>query len=107
MIPDDEQARFAPQLARLQRARNSMLVCFFTLPLYVAGLLMLLNNGRTITLFMVSYMVVYAVFAVNMVVRPCPRCGEQFFVRRFFLNPLARRCMHCRLALPARHREKF
>lgn len=94
-------------LHRIARARSYMLVCFLTLPLYVAGLLLLLNGGRGISTLMFAYMGVYTVFAVNMAVRRCPRCHRQFFVRHVFLNLFARHCAHCGLQAQTRHREKF
>ncbi len=96
---DAEQERQLEQkLHRVDRSRSRMLVCFYTLPLYVVALILLLNEGRSVTGFMVVYMAVYAVFAVDMVVRKCPRCDEQFFVKVLFLNFLTRRCVHCGLS---------
>jgi predicted RNA-binding Zn-ribbon protein involved in translation (DUF1610 family) len=28
---------------------------------------------------------------------PCPRCGNPFFMRLFWTNAFARKCVHCRL----------
>ena len=100
---DHEQSAQAQRLLqqklhRVNRSRSRMLVCFYTLPLYVIALVLLLNEGRSVTTFMFVYMAVYAVFAVDMVIRECPRCGEQFFVRGFLLNFFARRCVHCGLS---------
>ncbi|MEX0618091.1 MAG: hypothetical protein WDZ76_02840 [Pseudohongiellaceae bacterium] len=93
--PDSQIVRLA--LRRIARARSRMMVCFLTLPLYVYALVALLNNGRDITPFMFAYMGIYALFAVNMVIRRCPNCHEQFFVKHYFLNPFRRRCSHCHL----------
>ena len=82
-------------LHKIDRARSRLLVCFYTLPLYIIALLVLLNQGRRITLIMFVYMSVYAVFAIDMVVKQCPVCREQFFVKRFFLNFFTRKCVHC------------
>ena len=94
-------------LRGIARARSYLLVCFYTLPLYIGALLLLLNNGRSITGFMFVYMAVYAVFAVNMAVRRCPRCYQQFFVRHIFLNMVTKRCTHCNQPLQSGHLEKF
>ena len=106
MNQEQEALKMLIALRRLRRARSQLMVCFLTLPLYVASLVLLLNNGRSIVYFMLFYMAVYAVFSINMVVRPCPRCRQQFFVRNFFLNPFTRKCMHCGESLQ-QHREKF
>lgn len=92
------QQRMAQSLRRIHRSRSRLMVCFYTLPLYVMALIMLLNEGRGVTLLMFVYMGVYAVFAVDMVLRECPRCGKQFFVNVLFLNFFARRCVHCGLS---------
>lgn len=104
-----EEKEFAERaaLARLARARGYLLVCFYTLPLYVAGLVILLNNRRDITPFMLLYMALYALFAVNLVVRRCPKCRQQFFVRSLFLNPFTRKCLHCGTHLPRVASRKF
>ena len=94
-------------LRQIARARSYLLVCFYTLPLYIAGLIMLLNDGRSITALMYVYMLVYAVFAINMALRRCPRCQEQFFVRHVFLNVVTRKCTHCGQSLRPVHHEKF
>ncbi len=82
------------------------MVCFYTLPLYIVALFLLLNEGRGVTAFMFVYMAVYALFAIDMVVKVCPRCGEQFFVKAFLLNFFARKCAHCGLSCHPRHDRK-
>jgi hypothetical protein len=74
------------------------MVCFYTLPLYIVALFLLLNEGRGVTAFMFVYMAVYALFAVDMVLKVCPRCNRQFFVKSFFLNFITYRCVHCGLS---------
>ena len=93
-----EQVKQEQLLHRIDRSRSRLMVCFYTLPLYAIALVSLLNQGRSITIFMFVYMAVYAVFAVDMVIRVCPRCGKQFFVKAFFLNFFTRRCVHCGLS---------
>ena len=94
-------------LRHISRARSYLLVCFYTLPLYVAGLILLLNNGRSITTLMYVYMLVYAIFAINMAMRHCPRCQQQFFVRHVFLNVVTHKCTHCGQSMHPDHHEKF
>ena len=77
------------------RARMRLLVCFMTLPLYVLAVWMLLSNGRQVETLMWVYMGLYAVFALDMVRRRCPTCGEQFFVKSILLNLITKRCVHC------------
>lgn len=86
------------RLQGILRSRGRLMVCFLTLPLYVIAVVMLLDRGRGISTLMFIYMAVYAVFAVDMSARVCPRCGRQFFVKSFFLNFFARRCVHCGLS---------
>lgn len=100
-----EQARQEQQLHRIDRSRSRLMVCFYTLPLYVVALFLLLNQGRSVTMLMFVYMAVYAFFAVDMVVRVCPRCGEQFFVKAFLLNFFARKCVHCGLSCRHHHED--
>lgn len=107
MNADEGDSDHRVALARLARARGYLLVCFYTLPLYIAGLVILLNNRRDITAFMLLYMALYALFAVNLVVRRCPRCRQQFFVRSLFLNPFTRKCLHCGTHLPRVASRKF
>jgi len=101
-----EQQQQLQQLRRIDRSRSRLIVCFYTLPLYVIALILLLNEGRSVTAFMFVYMAVYAIFAVDMVVRVCPRCGEQFFVKAFFLNFFTRKCVHCGLPCQPRQEHK-
>jgi len=84
-------------LRKVGQARSRLMVCFYTLPLYMIALIMLLNQGRNISLFMFVYMAVYAVFAIDMVVKKCPGCDGQFYVKSFFLNFVTRKCVHCGL----------
>lgn len=86
-------------LRNLGRARTRLIVCFWTLPVYVIAIWVLLNNGRDIETIMWIYMGLYAIFAVDMAIRRCPQCGEQFFVKTILLNLFTRRCVHCHLPL--------
>ena len=88
-----EQQQIA--LRKIFRARTRLIVCFWTLPIYVIALWILLNNQRGIESFMFIYMALWAAFAVDMAMRRCPECGEQFFVKSILLSLIARDCVHC------------
>lgn len=95
----DEAKQLKPQqriaLKKISRARTRLIVCFWTLPVYIIGIWALLNNGSSIDLFMFIYMALYAGFALDMSMRRCPLCREQFFVKSILLNLLTHQCMHC------------
>jgi len=96
--PDPQKsnpARLAKRLRRIGRARTRLVVCFWTLPVYVVAIWVLLNNGRNIDSMMWIYMAVYAGFAIDMSMRHCPACQKQFYVKSIFLNLLSKRCVHC------------
>ncbi len=94
--PDaSDMARLTKSLRRIARARTRLVVCFWTLPVYVVAIWMLLNNGRNIDSMMWIYMGVYALFAIDMSMRNCPVCRKQFYVKNIFMNLLTRRCVHC------------
>lgn len=88
-------ALLAKRLRRISRARTRLVVCFWTLPVYVVAIWVLLNNGRNIDSMMWIYMGVYAGFAIDMSMRYCPACKKQFYVKSIFLNLLSKRCVHC------------
>lgn len=105
--PDTEQddaARFISprpsqkmldQSKALLRARTRLMVCFWTLPVYIVAIWMLLNNGRDTEAFMYIYMGMWAGFAIDMVRRLCPSCHRQFFVKTILMNLRTRSCVHC------------
>ena len=86
------------QLQIISQSRSRLMVCFYTLPLYMVALIILLNQGRSVTMFMFIYMAVYAVFAIDMVSKQCPACEKQFFVQTFFLNFITSKCVHCKIS---------
>ncbi len=90
---DSEAHRRA--LRGINRARTRLAVCFWTLPVYILAIWVLLNNGRSIDSMMWIYMAVYAGFAIDMSMRNCPSCHKQFYVKNIFLNLLTKRCVHC------------
>ncbi len=82
-------------LRKILRARTRLMVCFCTLPVYMAALWILLSNQHDIDSFMYFYMAMWAGFAVDMASRRCPDCDNQFFVKLILLNLLTRRCVNC------------
>lgn len=95
---NDDISRRRKKLREIRTARNRLLVCFLTFPVYAWAITALLNQGNDITLLMVLYMLLYAGFGINASVKRCPDCNEQFFVKRYFLNPFTSRCTHCQLS---------
>ena len=91
----EDAARIAKSLRRIARARTRLVVCFWTLPVYVVAIWVLLNNGRGIDSMMWIYMAVYAGFAIDMSMKNCPVCHKQFYVKSIFLNLLTKKCVHC------------
>ena len=91
-------------LRKIGRARIRLLVCCWTLPLYIIGIWTLLGNGLAIDTFMFIYMALSAGFALDMSLRRCPRCRQQFFVKSILLNLISRRCVHCGVAISAGNR---
>lgn len=83
------------QSKALLRARTRLLVCFWTLPVYIAAVWILLNNGRDTEAFMYIYMGMWGGFAIDMVRRLCPSCHRQFFVKTILMNLRTRKCVHC------------
>jgi len=90
-----DPVKFGKDLRGIVRARTRLAVCFWTLPVYVLAIWMLLKNGRGIDPMMWIYMTVYAGFAIDMSMRNCPNCCKQFYVKSIFLNLLTKQCVHC------------
>ncbi len=89
----------ARALKQIERSRSRLMVCFLTLPVYMLGVWLLLEERREIDIFMLVYMAIWFGFALDMARRNCPGCGRQFFVRSIVLNPFSRKCVHCGLRL--------
>lgn len=89
-----------PALRAIRNAKNYLIVCFCTFPLYILAINALLQGGNNITSYMLMYMALYAGFGINASVKRCPQCHEQFYVRHFFLNIFRNTCAHC--GLPAK-----
>ena len=83
------------RLNEIRRARNRLFVCFWTFPVYVLVVTRLLDAGSGIQTIMFSYMLLYAGFGINASLKRCPECHQQFFVRKYFLNPFSSQCAHC------------
>ena len=79
----------------LRRARSRMMVCFWTLPLYMLAIWTLLTNQREIDAFMYVYMGIWVAFATDMARRRCPFCKKQFYVKHVLMDLRARHCVHC------------
>jgi predicted RNA-binding Zn-ribbon protein involved in translation (DUF1610 family) len=47
------------------------------------------------------WMAAFAVAGFRVSHFPCPRCGNAFFAKWWFNNPLARKCVHCGLPIGA------
>lgn len=94
-------ANHRPALVKILRARSRLMVCLWTLPVYIVAVWLLLNNSQRIETFMFIYMAMWAGFAVDMASRRCPACGQQFFVKAIFLKLRSRHCVHCGLDLAA------
>lgn len=88
-------------LKKVLRARTRLLVCIATFPVYAVAVWVLLNNGNSIDGFMFMYMVLWTAFALDMSLRKCPACGEQFYVKSVFLRLTSKHCAHCGLDLAA------
>ena len=108
--PDVITPRILPHQAaagrELSRARTRLLVCLWTLPVYMIAIWVLLNNRREIDAIMFIYMGVWAGFAIDMARCRCPICKQQFYVKNILMSLRARRCVHCgfdphSVALPA------
>ena len=86
-------------LKRIERSRTRLIVCFWTLPVYMTGVWLLLEERREIDVFMLVYIAIWSGFALDMARRACPGCGRQFFVRNILMNLMTRKCVHCGIPL--------
>jgi hypothetical protein len=87
------------RLMEIKRSRNRLFVCFATLPVYVFAVGQVLDSGNSSDAIMFAYMALYAGFGVNASVKRCPDCHEQYFVKKYFLNPFRSQCAHCGLSM--------
>jgi len=91
------QRQHLPALKKILASRTRMLVSFATLPVYMVGVWLLLANGKAIDGFLMFYCALWGVFAVDMMLRKCPACGEQFFVKDIIMSFRVKKCVHCGL----------
>ena len=84
---------------QLLRARTRLMVCFWTLPVYILIVWVLLSNQQPIDLFMFFYFSLCAGFWIDMVRRRCPVCTKQFYVKSIVLNLRTKKCVHCGLGM--------
>ena len=84
---------------QLLRTRTRLMVCFWTLPVYILIIWVLLSNRQPIDLFMFFYFSLCAGFWIDMVRRRCPGCAKQFYVKSIILNLRTKRCVHCSLGM--------
>ncbi|MFK7864570.1 MAG: hypothetical protein AB8B95_10140 [Pseudohongiellaceae bacterium] len=90
----DSQLSLA-DLTKVLRARTRLLVCLATFPVYGCGVWILLSNGRSVDEFMFIYMALWSAFALDMSLRKCPSCQEQFFVKSILMSLRTKKCVHC------------
>jgi DNA-directed RNA polymerase subunit RPC12/RpoP len=95
------QSKHLPALKKVLASRSRMLVSFATLPLYMIGVWVLLSNAKSINGFLMFYCALWGVFAVDMMLRKCPACGEQFFVKEIIMSFRSKKCVHCGLDMQA------
>jgi len=86
-------------IRQLLRARTRLMVCFWTLPIYILIVWMLLTNRQPIDLFMFFYFSLCAGFWIDMVRRRCPICAKQFYVKSVLLNLSTKKCVHCSFSM--------
>ena len=89
----------AQAIRQLLRARTRLIVCFWTLPVYILIVWVLLSNRQPIDLFMFFYFCLCAGFWIDMVRRRCPVCTKQFYVKSIVLNLRTKKCVHCGLGM--------
>lgn len=90
-------AKYRPSLKKIYRARTRLIVCLWTLPVYVLTVWILLTNRQPVDMFMFFYFGLCAGFWIDMARRKCPACEKQFYVKSILLNLLTRKCVHCDL----------
>jgi len=96
--PDSSSAsQYLIPLKKISRSRTRLIVCLWTLPVYMLTVWILLSNRQPVDLFMFFYFSLCAGFWLDMAWRKCPACTRQFYVRSILLNLLTRKCVHCGL----------
>ncbi|MDD9894906.1 MAG: hypothetical protein OXU66_07845 [Gammaproteobacteria bacterium] len=90
-----------PTIRKIYRARTRLIVCLWTLPVYILTVWILLSNRQPIDLFMFFYFALCAGFWLDMAWRKCPACDKQFYVKSILLNLITHKCVHCSLDMAA------
>lgn len=97
ITPDRRSDVSLADFKKVLRARTRLLVCLATFPVYGIAVWVLLSNGRSIDGFMFIYMALWSGFALDMSLRKCPACKEQFFVKSILMSLRSKQCVHCGL----------
>jgi len=92
-----KRPNFSIPLKKISRARIRLIVCLWTLPVYIFTVWILLSNRQPVDLFMFFYFSLCAAFWLDMARRKCPACSRQFYVKSILLNLMSRKCLHCGL----------
>ncbi len=91
------QHGYNSEIRKVHRARTRLLVCFWTLPVYILIVWFLLTNRKSVDVFMLFYFVLCAGFWLDMAWRKCPACIKPFYVKSILLNLVTKKCVHCSL----------
>ena len=87
------------EIRKVHRARTRLLVCFWTLPVYILIVWFLLINRKSVDVFMLFYFVLCAGFWLDMAWRKCPACIKPFYVKSLLLHLVTKKCSHCSLGM--------
>ena len=90
-----KRPNFSIPLKKISRARIRLIVCLWTLPVYMFTVWVLLSNRQPVDLFMFFYFSLCAAFWLDMARRKCPACSRQFYVKSILLNLMSRKCLPC------------
>ncbi len=86
------------KLTEIRIAKQRLIICFWTLPIYVYLVTVIVSRNGDSFWLMMSYISIYAFFGIKAIVKSCPECKKQFFVRGLFLNIFVSKCVHCGLS---------
>ncbi len=100
-----DERGLAQAVRQLRRVRTRLIVCFWTLPVYILIVWVLLSNRQPIDLFMFFYFSLCSGFWIDMVRRRCPVCSKQFYVKSVLLNLSTKKCVHCSFNLDREFQE--
>lgn len=57
----------------------------------------LFSSEKAVMVVAIAWMAAIAITSYRAGAWRCPRCGETYFAKPWISNPLARRCLHCKL----------